>query len=136
MRPLNQGSDLAPLVIVHADTLFNGRYSKRLVDSLDKAERSATRLKEFFGNTKAHALKGDSIKRFIAQRQTEGAANATINRDLALLKRAYNLGIEAEKIVRKPTSRNSKRTIFAAAFLSTLNLWPCAAHVLTTSSPW
>ena len=105
-------------------------------DSLDKAERSATRLKEFFGNTKAHALKGDSIKRFIAQRQTEGAANATINRDLALLKRAYNLGIEAEKIVRKPTSRNSKRTIFAAAFLSTLNLWPCAAHVLTTSSPW
>jgi integrase len=71
-------------------------------DSLDKAERSATRLKEFFGNTKAHALKGDSIKRFIAQRQTEGAANATINRELALLKRAYNLGIEAEKIVRKP----------------------------------
>jgi integrase len=71
-------------------------------DSLDKAERSATRLKEFFGNTKAHALKGDSIKRFIAQRQTEGAANATINRELALLKRGYNLGIEAEKIVRKP----------------------------------
>src|SRR5262249_44866995 len=30
------------------------------------------------------------------------AANATINRELAFLKRAYNLGIEAEKIVRKP----------------------------------
>src|SRR5262249_14923412 len=71
-------------------------------DSLDKAIRSAKRIKDFFGNTKAHALKGDSIKRFIAQRQTEGAANATINRELAFLKRAYNLGIEAEKIVRKP----------------------------------
>jgi len=71
-------------------------------DSLDKAIRSANRIKEFFGNTKAHALKGDSIKRFIAHRQTEGAANATINRELAFLKRAYNLGIEAEKIVRKP----------------------------------
>jgi integrase len=71
-------------------------------DSLDKAIRSANRIKEFFGNTKAHALKGDSIKRFIAERQTQGAANATINRELAFLKRAYNLGIENEKIVRKP----------------------------------
>jgi integrase len=71
-------------------------------DSLDKAIRSANRLKEFFGNTKAHGLKGDSIKKFIAKRQAESAASATINRELAFLKRAYNLGIEAEKIVRKP----------------------------------
>jgi hypothetical protein len=31
-----------------------------------------------------------------------GAANATINRDLAFLKRAFNLGIKNEKIMRKP----------------------------------
>jgi hypothetical protein len=71
-------------------------------DSLDKAERSAKRIKEFFGKAKAHSVKGDSIKKFIAKRQEEKAANATINRELAFLKRAYNLGIEAEKIVRKP----------------------------------
>jgi hypothetical protein len=71
-------------------------------DSLDKAERSAKRIKEFLGNTKAHSVKGDLVKKFIVQRQAEGAANATINRELAFLKRAFNLGIEAEKIVRKP----------------------------------
>lgn len=44
----------------------------------------------------------DQIKRFTAARQAEGAANGSINRELAFLKRAYNLGIEAEMIVRKP----------------------------------
>jgi integrase len=77
-------------------------YKVNAQDSLDKAERSAKRIKGFFVNARAHAVKGDSIKKFIAQRQAEGAANATINRELAFLKRAYNLGIEAEKIVRKP----------------------------------
>jgi integrase len=71
-------------------------------DSLDKAERSAKRIKEFFGNARAHSITGDLVRRFIAQRQDEGAANATINRELAFLKRAFNLGIQAEKIVRKP----------------------------------
>jgi integrase len=71
-------------------------------DSLDKAERSAKRIKAFFGKARGHSVKGDSVKRFITQRQADGAANATINRELAFLKRAFNLGIEAEKIVRKP----------------------------------
>jgi integrase len=35
-------------------------------------------------------------------RREQGAANATVNRELAFLKRAFNLGIQPEKIVRKP----------------------------------
>ena len=71
-------------------------------DSLDKAIRSANRIKKFFGNAKAHGVRGDRVKQFIAKRQTDGAANSSINRELAFLKRAFNLGIESEKIVRKP----------------------------------
>jgi integrase len=71
-------------------------------DSLDKAIRSAARIKEFFGKAKAHGVKGDMVKRYVAQRQADGAANGTINRELAFMKRAFNLGIESEKIVRKP----------------------------------
>jgi integrase len=77
-------------------------YRVNEADTLDKAIRSANRIKEFFGKTKAHSVKGDSIKQFIAQRQSDGAANGTINRELAFLKRAFNLGIESEKITRKP----------------------------------
>jgi integrase len=71
-------------------------------DSLDKAERSAKRIKEFFGGHKAHSVGTDLVKKYIAKRQAEGAANATINRELAFLKRGFNLGIQAEKIMRKP----------------------------------
>lgn len=85
-------------------------------DSLDKAIRSANRIKEFFANAKAHGVGGDLVKRFIAKRQEEGAANASINRELAFLKRAFNLGIQAEKIVRKPyipqLKENNVRTGF------------------------
>lgn len=42
------------------------------------------------------------VKKYIAQRQADGAANATINRELAFLKRGFNPGIQAEKIHRKP----------------------------------
>jgi len=34
------------------------------------------------------------IRAYIAKRQAEGAANAAINRELAVLKRGFNLGIE------------------------------------------
>jgi len=89
-------------------------------DSLDKAIRSAERIKDFFGNAKAHGIKGDMVKRYVAKRQADGAANGTINRELAFLKRAFNLGIESEKIVRKPyiamlTEENIRKGFFEYA---------------------
>jgi hypothetical protein len=91
-------------------------YQVNAKDSLKKAIRSANRIKAFFGNAKAHSIKGDVVKKFTAKRQSEKAANATINRELSFLKRCYNLGIEAEKIVRKPyiamLEENNVRTGF------------------------
>jgi hypothetical protein len=109
-------------------------YKVNAQDSLDKAERSAKRIKGFFVNARAHAVKGDSIKKFIAQRQAEGAANATINRELAFLKRAYNLGTRPRRSSASPIFRNSKKTTCAAGFLSMPNLSLCAMPAPTTSS--
>jgi integrase len=85
-------------------------------DSLDRAERTAKRIKEFFGGYKAHGVGTDLVRKYIVQRQAEGAANATINRELAFLKRGFNLGIQAEKILRKPyipmLKENNVRTGF------------------------
>jgi integrase len=98
-----------------ADDVVND-YRINAKDSLDKAERSARRIKEFFGGYKAHSVGTDLVRKYIAQRQAEGAANATINRELAFLKRGFNLGIQAEKILRKPyipmLKENNVRTGF------------------------
>lgn len=55
-----------------------------------------------FGNDRVKAITTDRIKRYIEQRQQAGAAVATINRELAVLKRAFNLALQAEKIMSKP----------------------------------
>jgi integrase len=81
--------------------------------SLDKAERMVKRhdddgkeldseLMAFFGDSKAHSVATDNVKKYVAQRLEAGAANATVNRELAALKRMFNLGLQAEKIHRKP----------------------------------
>src|SRR5262245_34172713 len=103
------------------DYRVNGRRS------LDKAERMVKRLDEngkevnsglmaYFGDYKAHSVGTDSVRAYTAKRVEEGAANATINRELAALKRMFNLGIQAEKIHRKPyismLKENNVRTGF------------------------
>lgn len=81
--------------------------------SLDKAEQLITRFNDdgreidsdfmaFFGDFRAHHLSTDLVKRYIVQRKEKGAANGTLNRELSGLKRMFNLGIQAEKIYRRP----------------------------------
>jgi integrase len=72
--------------------------------SLDDDERKwKNRLQPFFGGMRAVQVSTDSIRRYIAERQTQvfkkcetgiakTPANATINRELALLRAAINLG--------------------------------------------
>lgn len=70
--------------------------------SLDKAERGLKHVLAFFGDFKAHGVGTDLVRKYVAQRLEDGAENATVNRELAALKRSFNLGIQAGKIYRKP----------------------------------
>lgn len=68
------------------DYRINGR-------DYDWAERKIRlHVRPFFGSTQVRKLTTSNVQEFIAGRQRENAANATINRELALLKRALNLG--------------------------------------------
>jgi len=51
-------------------------------------------LDEFFVGQRAPAITTTRIREFITNRQVEGASNGTINRELALLRRMFNLAIE------------------------------------------
>jgi hypothetical protein len=48
-----------------------------------------------FGMDRAIAVTADRLRDYVTQRQHEGAANATINRELEALQRAFNLALES-----------------------------------------
>ncbi len=59
--------------------------------TLEKAKRCTRYLKEYFGGMRAPEITSTLIKKYIENRLVQGKSNATINRELAALKRAFNL---------------------------------------------
>lgn len=75
----------------------NGR--KSLIDVRRNWEKH---LAPRFENLRAREVRPDGLNRYIAERQKEGASNATINRELAMLKRTFRLGEIAGKVAKTP----------------------------------
>ena len=76
--------------------------------SLQSAETSVRRLKKRFGHWRAIHVTTDEIRSYVAERQQETTrfgkppAKATINRELAALRRIFKLGKLAGKVVQIP----------------------------------
>ncbi|MDA2928739.1 site-specific integrase [Acidobacteria bacterium AH-259-O06] len=71
--------------------------------SLIHAEtRFRLHLLPFFGGRRAAAITPADANRFTLKRQENGASNGEINRELAMLKRAFNLGIQTGKMMTRP----------------------------------
>src|SRR5215469_7806476 len=67
--------------------------------SLDDLEaRWKLHIKPAFAHLRASSLTSTRLDEYVAQRQSEGATNATINRELAALRRMPQLGIRARRI--------------------------------------
>ncbi len=78
------------------DYRVNGRRS------LKRVKASVGHLLGFFGDELAMDIAGDRVASYIAYRQDEKAAPATINRELAALKRAFRLGEKVGKVIQRP----------------------------------
>lgn len=82
--------------ILLADYQANGRRS------LKRVEGAFVHLRGFFGDVEAIETTSDRIVNYIAWRQEQRAAIATINRELAALRRAFRLTQKAGKVAFRP----------------------------------
>ncbi len=62
--------------------------------SLERVEDAIGQLRAMFSGYRARAIDGGLVTKYIVERQAEQAANATVNRELAALKRMYRLAEE------------------------------------------
>jgi integrase len=84
---------------LRADYQANGRRS------LDRLDISLGHLRPAFGLRRAVHVTSADLTAYATTRQAAGAANGTINRELAALKRAYSLALDAERLHRAPRIR-------------------------------
>ncbi len=70
--------------------------------TLDKVHYRKAHLAKSFTGWKAKDITVTELRAFIARRQEEEAANAEINRELATLRRGFNLALQAERLFRMP----------------------------------
>ena len=83
-----------------ADLQTDYRINQR--KSADRCSLSIKHLGRFFGGWRAAEITTDKIRTYIARRLDDGAANGTINRELATLKRMFNMAIRSGKLRDKP----------------------------------
>ena len=82
---------------VETDYRINGK------KSLDHVSRRIKKhLLPFFGGRRMAVITTSDARAFIDQRQQAGASAGEINRELAILKRAFNLALQAGKLLHKP----------------------------------
>ena len=85
--------------------------------SLDDVPRRFTlHLTPFFAGRRLSTVTTPDVRVYVAQRQAAGASNATVNRELTVLKRAFSLALQSGKLLAKPhipmLRENNARTGF------------------------
>jgi integrase len=82
---------------VVTDYRINGKRSLE-----DVQRRIDKHLTPYFGGRRMVAIMTPDIRSFVAERQTAKASNAEINRELAIIKRAFRLAVQAGKLLHVP----------------------------------
>lgn len=70
--------------------------------SRDRAERALVHLRRHLGLYRIKNLKSDVLTGYVTARREEGASEATIKYELAILKKGFSLALRAEKISHRP----------------------------------
>jgi integrase len=113
-RPVHPRADRLKVSELLDDYLSEAELNRRR--SIPDIKRRVKRIRAAFGHRAAQSVTGPEIRSYQLGRQRQGAAAATINRELAILRRAFRLGIEAEKIHRAPVIRQLQENNVRSGF--------------------
>jgi integrase len=101
------------------------------------------RLRPHFGSMRARRVTHEQAARYVEQRQDQDAPNSTINKEIALLRRAFNLGKRSGKIGVAPlfpsklTENNTRKGFFEREeFLRHRDAMPAEIKPVTTFAYW
>ena len=83
------------------DVLDDYRMNRRR-SLVDVQRHVRLHLAPFFGRRRMSEITAADVRRYVARRQREGVRNATINRELAVLKRTFVLAIGAGTLASRP----------------------------------
>lgn len=99
-----------------AEDVVNDYLANRKCTVRDLQTRIDYHVSPFFGSRRAASITTADIRKYIARRQEEGASNAGINRELSVIRRAFNLAVQSGKMMHKPhvtmLKENNVRTGF------------------------
>jgi len=127
-----EGRATNPKIDAFAETYLSRR--RHLRSHVRDALSVRTLLKVFSGNVLSQ-ITPPAIEDYIAKRRSEGLSNATINRELACLKRMYNLAIKWGDAKRNPVvdvdflKEPPGRTRFLTEEEASMLLMNCSEHV-------
>jgi integrase len=94
-------------------------YKNHERDTTKKLEqRIRLHLLPFFGEANAAAVSDDRVRQYITERKAEGAANGTVNRELAILRRGYLLNqraVTVRPLIKLLKEDNARKGFFERA---------------------
>jgi integrase len=94
-------------------------YQNHERDTLKATQRRIRlHLQPFFGSLNAAAVSDDRVRQYVTERKAEGAANASINRELAILRRGYLLNqraVTVRPVIKELKEDNARQGFFERA---------------------
>lgn len=97
--------------------------------SVRDARRNVEALSQHFGGLKALEIRQAHIQAYIASRRSSGLQNASINRELAALRRMFSIAIEHEVLSRGPKIKLLKEDNVRRNFLTPADFEAIRAHL-------
>jgi integrase len=77
-------------------------YAVNAFRSTRRVEGALKHLRAYFGLDRAVDITTDRVRAYVVKRREAGAASATVNRELAALKRAFAIAVKDERLSRAP----------------------------------